>query len=288
MTLTLNPAQIACDTFGNLETFDSQWLTQYEHWEGFMEAFFESNGLEYSREYDSRVKECIEAEDKSAFSSMIDVLLPRLAGTTAFDDVNTVLMAHWTPDLHLGTSVVNHAIHSLNLSSDCFGLAISDRGLSAPLFALECLQRNLGHLNQSALLLVADQKNLLYKSELMNRLSPFNSACVIKLDINGTGWRYQGYRKVPRVSSAQIAESVSRLKDELGLPSDTPVIGAKECLDGLPPSDRHIAINPRLLCSAPFFALQQQGSTDHDYLLIVHEQNILYAVGLLHREAPCA
>lgn len=55
MTLTLNPHHLFCDTFGNLETFDPQWLTQQEHWEGFMQAFFESNGLTYNRVSDSRV-----------------------------------------------------------------------------------------------------------------------------------------------------------------------------------------------------------------------------------------
>ncbi|MET2973478.1 hypothetical protein, partial [Vibrio harveyi] len=109
-----------------------------------------------------------------AFSSMIDTLLSRLTESADIQDVNTVLMAHWTPDLHLGTSVVNHAIHRLNLNEDCFGLAISDRGLSAPLFALACLERYLDQTDEEALLLIADQKNLLYKSPLMTRLSPCN------------------------------------------------------------------------------------------------------------------
>lgn len=287
MTLTLNPAHIACDTFGNLETFDPQWLTQHEHWEGFMQAFFESNGLTYTRESDSRVQACIDADDKAAFSSMIDVLLPKLTDITSVKDVNTVLMAHWTPDLHLGTSVVNHAIHRLNLSPDCFGLAISDHGLSAPLFALECLHRNLDNPHHAALLLVADQKNLLYKSELMARLSPLNSACVLKLETNGAGWRYQGYRRVPNVAIEQLADSVSNLKTELGLPESTPVIAARACLDALPNRDEHVATEPQLLCSAPFFALQKHGDTDRDYLLVIHEQNTLYAVGLCHQEAPC-
>ncbi|YCO04385.1 hypothetical protein ACB087_12730 [Vibrio sp. VNB-15] len=287
MTLTLNPHHLVCDTFGNLETFNPQWLTQQEHWEGFMQAFFESNGLTYNRVSDSRVQACIDAEDKAAFSSMIDTLLPRLTESTNIQGVNTVLMAHWTPDLHLGTSVVNHAIHRLNLNEDCFGLAISDRGLSAPLFALACLERHLDQADEEALLLIADQKNLLYKSPLMTRLSPRNSACVLKVEHNGIGWRYRGYRKVPQVSPTELAETIQTLITEFELASDVTVIADQTCLNALPNDHDHLATDSTLLCSAPFFTLQAQGRIDRDYLLVVYEQDTVYAVGLQGEEASC-
>ena len=288
MTLTLNPHNLVCDTFGNLETFDPQWLTQQEYWEEFIQAFFKSNGLTYNRVSDSRVRACIDAEDKAAFSSMIDTLLSRLTESADIQDVNTVLMAHWTPDLHLGTSVVNHAIHRLNLNEDCFGLAISDRGLSAPLFALACLEHYLDQADEEALLLIADQKNLLYRSPLMTRLSPCNSACVLKVEHNGIGWRYRGYRKVPQVSRpTELAETIQTLITEFELASDATVIAEQSCLNALPNGHDHLATDSKLLCSAPFFTLQEQGRIDRDYLLMVYEQDTVYAVGLQGEEASC-
>src|SRR5436190_20125643 len=102
---------------------------------------------------------------------MAEALLNRLSQRAAISDVDFVLLAHWLPDLHLGTSVTNFAMHHLGLSG-AFGFAISDRGLSAPLFAVECIDKYLRDGRGKAVLMIMDQKHLLYKSALIDSLSP--------------------------------------------------------------------------------------------------------------------
>src|SRR5260370_40721871 len=102
---------------------------------------------------------------------MAEALLTRLARNAVLTDVDFVLLAHWLPDLHLGSSVTNFAMHHLGLGK-AFGFAISDRGLSAPFFALDCIDKYLRSGRNKARLLVMDQTHLLYKSGLTAALMP--------------------------------------------------------------------------------------------------------------------
>ncbi|QMV14994.1 hypothetical protein [Vibrio spartinae] len=302
MKTVINQQQIIWDTFGNLETFNPEWLEQQDHWEDFIAAFFKSNGLAYDSDM-SRVESCIRSEDKAAFASMFERLLPRLRQRTDLSDVDTVILAHWTPDLHLGTSVVNYVIHTLELGEQSFGLAISDRGLSAPFMALDCIHRYIQERDSSALLLIADQKHLLYRSSLMDELAPENSACIVKISRSGSGWTYAGYRKHTHVTERDIDQSVQEMITHFGLAPETRIIASPTLLarlsceselssrplpehDDLPRAShkKHIAIDDKLLCAAPFAALEQYGQPDQDYLLIRHDDGILTGVGFTHQE----
>src|SRR5688572_4073956 len=131
----LNLEQIVWDRFSCLDPFQEQWMDELPFWEEYTAAFFRSNGIEYRSEH-SNVRECLQAEDRAPFVNMVEALLPRLAEKTVLTDVDFVLLAHWMPDLHLGSSVTNFAMHQLGLTK-AFGFAISDRGLSAPFFAMD-------------------------------------------------------------------------------------------------------------------------------------------------------
>ncbi|MDW6001383.1 hypothetical protein [Vibrio mangrovi] len=302
MKTVINQQQIIWDTFGNLETFNPEWLEQQDHWEDFIAAFFKSNGLAYDSNM-SRVETCIRAEDKAAFASMFEQLLPRLRQSTDLSDVDTVILAHWTPDLHLGTSVVNYVIHSLELGEQSFGLAISDRGLSAPFMALDCVHRYVQERDSSALLLIADQKHLLYRSALMDALAPENSACIVKINRSGSGWSYAGYRKHTHVTERDLGQSVQEMITHFGLSPEARIIASPALLaqfsSGLELSsgqvqehgetpgsagEQYIAIDEKLLCAAPFAALEQYGQPEQDYLLVRYDEGILTGVGFAHQE----
>ncbi|MEZ8273200.1 hypothetical protein AB6C54_18450 [Vibrio splendidus] len=288
MSITIHPSNITWDTFGNLETFEPKWLEERDHWENFIEALFHSNGLSYTPSTDSNVEACILSEEKAAFSSMISHLLPRLEECTDLAEINTVLMAHWTPDLHLGTSVVNHVIHTLGLAPDSFGLAISDRGLSAPLFALDCLANYLNTAANPGLLLISDQKNLLYKSDLITSKKPENSACILKVESGGEGWQYQGYRRVDDVTPQELGATIRCIQTELELSPSACIIASDPCLTLLPCFSERIATDEHLLCSAPFVALQSKGRVEHDHLMVIYEDGLLYTAGFKGQEEPCA
>ncbi|MDW6093392.1 hypothetical protein SBX64_12625 [Vibrio rhizosphaerae] len=304
MKTVINQQQIIWDTFGHLETFNPEWLEQQDHWEDFIAAFFKSNGLAYDSNM-SRVETCIRAEDKAAFASMFEQLLPRLRQSTDLSDVDTVILAHWTPDLHLGTSVVNYVIHSLELGEQSFGLAISDRGLSAPFMALDCAHRYIQERDSSALLLIADQKHLLYRSALMDALAPENSACIVKINRSGSGWSYAGYRKHTHVTERDLGQSVQEMITHFGLSPQTRIIASPALLTQLSDAgqlpehdeasvktderyvgidEKYIAIDEKLLCAAPFAALEQYGQPEQDYLLVRYDEGILTGVGFSHQE----
>ncbi|WJY13483.1 hypothetical protein PCO82_12940 [Pectobacteriaceae bacterium CE90] len=279
MNICLSPQHIIWDTFGQLETFNPAWVDNIPHWESYIAAFFKANGLSWDAAQ-SNVTSCIHAPDKASFISMFNQLLPTLRQRIDTEDIDVVLMAHWTPDLHLGTSVVNHVIYSLNLSEQSFGLAISDRGLSASLFAFDCLNRYVCNNHRRALLLIADQKHLLYRSTLMAQLQPANSACILAINREQQGWCYQGYQRRIEISADQLASCCDEMLAHFSLsPSDCRIVASSAVLSHLPSTAYRIVSDDRLLCSAPFAALQQ-GDPTQDYLLLTWENAVLTAVGL--------
>jgi hypothetical protein len=278
MTMHINPSHIIFDEFGGLEKPQEAWRGQFAYWEDYAGKFFKSNGMTFDIK-DSNVEAWLMADDRAPFASMVDALLPRLAERCTLDQVEAILFAHWLPDLHLGTSVTNFAMHRLALT-DCFGFAISDRGLSAPFFAFDTLHKYLGRVKRRGLLIIADQKHVMYKSDLVASLDPKNSACVIMLDTgNRDGLRYTGYVRKPNAEDdAELA--IASILAALNLdPHRTKLIGPEELIAFGAPGLDHVATDERLICSAPFAALSQTEDQTFNHLLLCRDGDAISALG---------
>jgi hypothetical protein len=277
MTLFIDPHHIVWDEFHGLEKAEPQWLDQIDYWEQYTAAFFRSNGLTYRPE-DSNVHNWLQSSDRAPFASMADALLSRLADQTDLSAIDFILLAHWLPDLHLGTSVTNFAMHRLGLN-DCFGFAISDHGLSAPFFALDCMHRYLRNGRRRGLLMMMDQKHLLYRSDIVDRMQPANSACIVSVDIDEDhGLAYAGYRR-RNTSDCSVGSAIAGIIDEFGLRHERlALIADQDLLDQCASPAAQVATDPRLLCSAPFAALQRIAKPGGDYLLLTHGEGYLSAI----------
>jgi hypothetical protein len=285
MTLYLNPNYLVWNRFDSLEPPEPSWLDQLPYWEEYTAAFFRSNGLEYLPE-DGNVKEWLQAADRAPFVKMADVLLRRLTDRGDLHDVDFVLLAHWLPDLHLGTSVTNFAMHRLALKN-AFGFAISDRGLSAPLFALDCIDKYTRDGRTKALLMVMDQKHLLYRSTLRDSLRPHNNACVMLLERDGrSGLEYLGYCRRVLTAPDALSEECRAVLHPLSLRNErTTVITSDPLVASAVAPVPVVTADRRLVCAAPFVALSESLTADHDYLLLTRDDHGLCAVGFRSPEA---
>jgi hypothetical protein len=267
----LNLEHIVWERFGCLEPCQARWLDDLSYWEDYTAAFFQSNGRAYRPE-DSNVRGWLQAADRAPFVRMADVLLSRLAAQTALHDVEFVLLAHWLPDLHLGTSVTNFAMHHLGLRT-AFGFAISDRGLAAPFVAFDCIDRYLRSGHRKALLLVMDQKHLLYHSPLRDSLNPDNNACIMLLERRPTpGLTYLGYRRLVIASPASVDHTCLAIMASLCLRSHTTTIITSDPLMASLTLPAHtVTADPHLVCAAPFAALSEVLAPNRDYLLLARD-----------------
>jgi hypothetical protein len=273
------------DRFGCLEPWQQNWIDQLSYWEDYTTAFFRSNGMKY-RCADSNVKEWMGAVDRAPFVKMAETLLERLKHQTVLNDVDIILLAHWLPDLHLGSSVTNYAMHHLGLIHAC-GFAISDRGLSAPLFALDCIAKYLQDGRRRALLMVMDQKHLLYKSSLKEAVMPENSGSIMLLERrHGPGLIYLGYRRHILRSSESLSAQCLELFDSLALRRNmTTVITSDHQVADIAGPDRVATADPHLVCAAPFVALAENRQANRDYLLVTRDDQCLCGVGFRSQEA---
>ncbi|WGW04518.1 hypothetical protein [Tropicibacter oceani] len=279
MSLYLNTQHIVWDEFGGLEKPKEEWRDQFAYWEDYVEKFFQSNGMAFDPS-DCNVEPWLMSDDRAPFAGMVENLLPRLAERTGLDDTDAILFAHWLPDLHLGTSVTNFAMHQLGLRN-CFGFAISDRGLSAPFFAFDSLYKYLLNGRRRGLLIVADQKHVMYKSDLVHRLNPKNAACVVHVDTeNETGLRYAGYRRHVLAQGESAGAAVATILDGLGLDAArTCLVGPADLLDAAALGADRIVTQDRLVCSAPFAALSQAQDMTRNYLLLCRDGQAVSALG---------
>jgi hypothetical protein len=278
MTLYVDPKKIVWGEFGGLEPPQEVWRDQFPYWEDYVRKFFASNGLPFASN-DSNVERWLMSEDRAPFASMVEALLPDLRARAEVKGTEVILFAHWLPDLHLGTSVTNFAMHRLGLEN-CFGFAISDRGLSAPFFAFDSLYRYLGTTGGKGLLVIADQKHLMYRSDLVEALNPKNAACVMALDtLAPAGLRYCGYRRLAIAGIGPGAAIAAGLAD-LGLDrAATVLIGPKTLLDSAPAAAGTHATDERLICSAPFVALAQSQWPNLNHLLLCRDGDWLSFLG---------
>lgn len=283
MTLCLDPADIVFQSFHQTEAAMPADDLDIPHWRSYAQHFFRANGQTLSPQ-DDQVDAWVTSPGRASFSDMIAVLLPRLATVIDPARVKTVLMAHWTPDLHMGSSVVNAAIHQLGLSA-CLALAISDRGPDAGLFALDGINDCLAGKDEDGLLLIAEQKSLMYASPLMTALQPQNNACACLLNKQQRGLRYRGFRRTTlrHWSTEWLLHAV----EQLGLTSERlSLIGPAPLLEAAHASTHSYAVNPQLLCAAPFVALRTLWEPQRDYLLISESANGISLCGFAAEEGP--
>ncbi|MFS4583141.1 hypothetical protein [Phaeobacter sp. C3_T13_0] len=280
MSLRIVPGSLICREFGGLEAADPNWLKEVDYWEDYNSRFFRANGKTYKPD-DSNVQTWLTAEDRAPYAAMTRELLDDLSARMDLSDIDLVLMAHWLPDIHLGTSVTNFALHHLGVK-DGFGFAISDRGRTAPLFAMHCASRYLKAGRRKALLLSMDQKHLLYRSPVVESLQPINSAAamVLERDVR-SGMRYAGYRRLALTKQDDLEAAVAELCSEMGhAPETVCLIAPPDLLNRAGHAGQVIAQSTRLLCSAPFAALQdaQSQGANGAYLVLSQERNAVSAV----------
>lgn len=275
--MRLDRDAIVFDRFGGLEPPEERWREDVPFWEEFTESLFRSNGLAYDAQRDGNIATFLTATDRAPFAAMVETLLPRLAARAPLADIDLVVLAHWLPDLHLGTSVTNFAMHALGLQ-DATGFAVSDRGLAAPLVALDMAAR-WAKPRGRALVMVMDQKHLLHRCPEVDALSPENAACLMLFDDFGTGdLGYAGYRRVPLAPGDDPREATLGLAHALALePARTMLIAAPDLCVA---SERDFFVAPtdaRHVCAAPFAVLA--GLPPGDALIVVREADALCAVG---------
>lgn len=279
MNMYVDTKQIVWDEFGGLEAPQPEWSEQFAYWEDYVRKFFRSNGMDFA-DGDSNVEPWLMSQDRAPFAEMVRALLPRLAEQGDLSATDAILFAHWLPDLHLGTSVTNFAMHQLGLT-DCFGFAISDRGLSAPFFAFDALYKYLSNGRKRGLLMIADQKHVMYKSDLVAALDPKNAACVVVLDTTrDAGLRYAGYARHTRPAGETPAVSIATVLAQLGLDAgQTRLIGPAELLQPDVACADHILCDTRLICSAPFAAFAQSDAPHLNHLLLCRDGDCITALG---------
>lgn len=284
MALHLNLEQIVWARFGCLEPCQPGWLDDLSYWEDYTAALFQSNGRAYRPE-DSNVRGWLQAQDRAPFVRMAEILLSRLADQAVLHDVEFVLLAHWLPDLHLGTSVTNFAMHRLGLRT-AFGFAISDRGLAAPIVAFDCIDKYLRGGPRKALLMVMDQKHLLYQSACRDSLSPDNNACIMLLARQTTpGLMYLGYRRLVLGSPHSEHDTCLAIMAALSVRNDTTtVITADPLIASLTLPAQTVTADRHLVCAAPFAALSENLAPDHDYLLLARDGQAICGVAFRSSE----
>ncbi|NKI73719.1 hypothetical protein Dpoa2040_000938 [Dickeya sp. CFBP 2040] len=261
----LDPKDIFYRSFVFTEKNQPEWEQEIPHWHSYIQHFFHSNGLQLTAEQE-RVNEWINSPERAAFSDMILALLPEVQAVISPDRIRTLLMAHWTPDLHMGTSVVNATIHALGLA-DCLALAISDRGPDAAIFALDGLNDCLAGKDEDGLLLIAEQKNLMYHSPLLDQLKPENNACVCLVNTLRRGLQYRGYvRHLQDKLSGSLVREVIRKAELDG--TNTVVIGPSSALEAINGEFQTHPTEASLLSAAPFVALSKHCQPEKNYLLV--------------------
>lgn len=283
MTPPLSVNKIVWSRFDGLETPPAYSDEDIRYWDNYTAALFRSNGMAYTSAH-SNVKECLRAQDRTPFVGIAEALLKRLTDCAVLDDVDFIVLAHWLPDLHLGSSVTNFAMYHLGLKS-AFGFAISDRGLSAPLFALDCIDKYLRDDRRKALLMVMDQKYLLYKSRLSDSVKPDNCGCVMLLERCSTPQlSYLGYRRMALPRAESLPDNCRSMFASLSLQRDTTtMITADPQLASLAPAQVVLA-DARLVCAAPFAALSEAVAPNRDYLVMTRDSNCLCGVGFRSAE----
>lgn len=243
--------EIIWDEFSCLEPPKPEWLEELSFWEEYVEKFFASNGLHYTPEI-SNIKEWLTSEERAPYANMADLLLDQLQD---FDKttLDYVFLAHWLPDVHLGTSVTNFAMHKLGVEK-AFGIAFSDSGLEAPFIALDVISKSLNE-GRQGILMIMDQKNLLYKTPIIDLLHPKNTACVLRIATTSmSGYKVMGFFRSKVMGDIQSTCEEVMVRFDIS-PSSTYLFSSSKEIIDKSPEFRVVVADPSHVCSAPFIAL---------------------------------
>ncbi len=283
MQLDLN--NMAYRQFGGLEQIGSEERANADFLAGYVEKLFASNGLEIAKE-DLRIVDWLNAPDRAPYANMANQLWQDLAPQIDPNRVGLVLMAHWMPDVHLGTSVTNYLMHIGNIT-DGIGFSLSECGTTAPFVALDWMNRYITRYpHKTGLLLVCDQRNLMYRSVVHDALDPVNIGCLIQMS-NTRGLHFVGLERSQ--SEYGTSNLLHRAAERFGMnPARTTLVGST--LPDLPRFADRIEACPRQLCAAPFVAIAEAGQRNTDYLILTETEGQLLVCGLTQypTEITCA
>ena len=241
------------------------------------------------------------ASQHQAFRVMLTQLVGELENQARLDNLDLVVLAHWTPDVEVGCSVTNAIIHQTGCR-DAFGMAISDHGLSSAFFALQVIEdylddNNRGRHEKKALLLIADQNAIMYDSPTLARFNPVASACVVMLHSRSgepdgpppAGITFKHYRKLPFPATPLALDTLLATlemftpeEDRLPLLILTTPGFAETVREHQPLAAHRIECwDEALLSCAPWARLEQLAPTHHRILLMLPEGNALTCTGFV-------
>jgi hypothetical protein len=265
----------------------------------FVNGFFHSHG-HTGQAQDLHAYRWYAAQNQT-FRTMLTQLVGELANQAPLNDLDLLVLTHWTPDVEVGCSVTNAIIHEAGCH-DAFGIAISDHGLSSTFLALQVIEDYLddgdrGGRGKTALLLIADQDAIMYDSPSLARFNSAASACVVMLhSLPGeqTGGQpasiaFKHYRKVPFPATHQALDALLVTLDmftseEERLPLlilTTPGFAGQLREHGLLATHRIESWDEALLSCAPWARLEQLAPNNHRILLMLPEGNSLTCAGFV-------
>ncbi|WP_248751771.1 hypothetical protein [Pseudomonas sp. MWU15-20650] len=237
------------------------------------------------------------ASQHQAFRVMLKQLIGELQNQTRLDDLDLLVLAHWTPDVEVGCSVTNALIHQSGCH-DAFGIAISDHGLSSTFLALQVIEDYLDDSDRAgrgkkALLLIADQDAILYDSPSLARFNPAPSACVVMLHNRPgeqpSGIGFKRYRKMPLPATPKAWDTLLVTLDMFTPREDllplliltTPGFATQLLEHEQLATHRVESWDETLLSCAPWARLEQLAPTHHRILLMLPQGNFLACAGFV-------
>ncbi len=265
----------------------------------FVNAFFHSHG-HTGQAQDFHALRWYAAQNLT-FRTMLKQLVGELANQARLDDLDLVVLAHWTPDVEVGCSVTNAIIHETG-SHDAFGIAISDHGLSSTFLALQVIEDYLGDMDcgghgKKALLMIADQDAIMYDSPSLARFNPAASACVVMLrSLPGEhagghpgSIAFKHYRKVPFPATHQALGALLVTLDMFTSREDRMplLILTTPCFAGQLRQHAQLATNrieswdEALLSSAPWARLKELATDSNRILWVLPEGEYLVCAGFV-------
>ncbi|MFU2318492.1 hypothetical protein [Rahnella sp. PCH160] len=269
---------------------------QLDQVKSFVNAFFQSHSRTNEAQLQP-VSRWVNSQNLT-FTTMLKKLVTQLEKQALVNDLDLVVLTHWTPDAEIGASVTNAIIYETG-SHNAFGIAISDHGLSSGFVALQIIEDYLEDLGgdkhtRKALLMMADQDAILYDSPYLASFRPSASCCLLLLQSIATNDTHKAagnitfkhYQKTPLpVSTACIYSLLSTLDMFSIAESKLPltILTTKSFSQVLRQDENFSNIRiesweDALLSSAPWVLLKKLVQENTRFLLMMPEgKNIMFA-----------
>lgn len=274
-------------------TVESEQLDKVK---SFVNAFFQSHSRTCEAQLQP-VSRWVNSQNLT-FTTMLKKLVTQLEEQALVNDLDLVVLTHWTPDAEIGASVTNAIIYETG-SYNAFGIAISDHGLSSGFVALQIIEDYLEDIGgdkrpRKALLMMADQDAILYDSPYLANFHPAASCCLLLLQSNAThephkvagNITFKNYQKTSLpVSTADIYPLLSTLKMFSAAENALPLIilTSKSFSQVLQRDANFSGVrietwDDALLSSAPWVLLKKLAQENTRFLLMMPEgKNMIFA-----------